>query len=1757
MAKKEELKVAILLALDEKKSISNINKAISRIEKSSALKKLNIRLNVDKALAGSIDNLNTALARTSKSILDITRLNGQLGSSAEKTSGSVIEKMAMWADAMTVLAVPFRVLQSGFQNIRDLDTAMVGLKKITNETADTYQKFLVNARNTADGIGVLTTDVIKSTTEWTKLGYSFRQAQQLAGQALVLQNVGDMSSAEEASRVLFSTIKGFGVEVDNQGKNVQRVVDVFNEVGNHLAISSAGIGEAMKQSASALHEGGNTMEEAVALIAAANSQIQDPASVGEGLRTVALRLRGISEEGEDLSGLIPALEAHFNQFGLTLKTDENKLKSTYEIFKDLSGVWGNLTDLQQSETLGLVAGSGQANVIASLLQNFDNAQGALASGLNSMGSAARENEKYLDSIEAKVNQFKNAVGDFWNASVGSDSVKALVDMATMGVETLKWLTDHIGTTNLVILALTTSFLKFSSAGQTFAKTASGLIPGFGLLGGKVDLLNKNIRVMNTALTMFPNTARAAGVSLNALRLSLIAARISAAALQATITLGLSVAITLIVQGIVSLVGHFNHAKQSQKEYFDNLQENISKSQENISTLEELNKKYREHIGTQEELTAIKQQMSDIMPNVIDHYDSEGNAVYKTAEQIDALIEKEKELNLARRRTLADTMSNRLEDTASEIQSNSKVVNKKRNDFDYNSAKVSALEYAQSFISKNNLDTLDKNSNEYVQKMEFLQSEIKRIFSEKGQYVSDTFLVNELLSNKGIVGAVEAARSELGKLNGTIQNATDKVAAGKNKFAEEFKSYNSLILDESKNTDKNARIFLDHFSSSFVDASSINKDNADEIVNQYKGFADEINAYIIDNKIDITTMIESGDKQGLLGIFTNLGVDINIAADAVDKFTGSLQSNQKQVAESFSMVDLFKQKNGELLAAITGPKDELKKLNQLIYDVSHGQSLNAEAVADLIFQYPQLAGYIKKTADGWTIEKTELKKLREEKLKKVKDDLENEKASTRATLQNSLARLQSYGIEIKAINNLNDAKNALKEINKKQAEVNAPKEPLLKTGLKVIDPVFDKMAAAHKGALNQSEQEIKQFIKLYEDYEAQVEAIQELISDPDFGNTKPGSKSAEVKDQLDATQAVINAINKQAKEQSELNKIMSERAKDFESQEQYQKAITETTNLLASQRKAIELLESANNSLEEERSGLQHSSGRNMTGWLDGQGEQSQEYINLYNSLSGNGQKILKEQFDKWKLFTQGIDANKQSIAGLNEELSQTEKSLSDTKLKYTTTYLDNQARKLEKIDYSMSVAEKTQAMYAEGTKEYNDQQNAQNKLLQDKINFLRSEVAWTEQRLAQGELTGEQINELNEYLKKNKLALLDAQKAQQDYYENWSKSVKSTAKEAMDTVEDYYEKQGKEAQKALDKSLDDYKDYINERKKLLHRGDEQEDFEASLGKLKEEKLGISKKIDVLSLDSSIEAQYKREQLEQELADKVEEISKLELDRKRDLRDQDYDDLLDKKEKDIQAAKDTVELAWQANLAADKYYSALKEAYLQENVDNMQNILLEFSENAQSYMDGIGRSIDRNLIEKMQDAQKFQSVSDSINKIEENPMKEVNRVQSIIDQMRANSQQWAQLTDSKERQKLADENRKLGDSIDAHRDEATGIWYDKYGNLLYHHKGGEAGIPGTSTRKWWDKLLKSNEVPAILKKGEVILDRPLNFIWDTVSRTVNGITQFASNASSAKGRAQTAFHFDKLIHVDKIENKADADYLLNELDRKFKQNGFVL
>mgnify|MGYP002585313166 FL=1 len=411
-----------------KNELSELTAQLSKVENPSQLKAVSQSFTQLKTTAAAAGNLGKSIFGTLKS--NFTNLSPLFGMGA-------------------MINTTIRGLKDMYSNVVDIDSAMTELKKVTNETDSAYSSFLSNASKRSVELGTTITDYVNSTSSFARLGYSMSEAKELAEVANVYSVVGDeISSIDEASSSVISTLKAFGI----QASDAMSIVDKFNEVGNRFAISSGGIGEALTRSASSMSAANNTLDESIALITAANTVVQDPARVGNAFKTISMRIRGatteLEEAGLETDGMAEStakLQAEIKALsGVDIMLDKDTFKSTYQIMDELSEKWKDLTDIQQASITELLAGKHQGNVMSSLMNNFDIARQALEVSMNSEGSAMEEHEKWMESIEAKVNQLKAAWEGLSNSFLSSGFVKGAVSGLTGLVQILDALINKIG-----------------------------------------------------------------------------------------------------------------------------------------------------------------------------------------------------------------------------------------------------------------------------------------------------------------------------------------------------------------------------------------------------------------------------------------------------------------------------------------------------------------------------------------------------------------------------------------------------------------------------------------------------------------------------------------------------------------------------------------------------------------------------------------------------------------------------------------------------------------------------------------------------------------------------------------------------------------------------------------------------------------------------------------------------------------------------------------------------------------------------------------------------------------------------------------------------------------------------------------------------------------------------------------------------------------------------------------------------------------
>lgn len=374
--------------------------------------------------------------------------------------------------------------KEGFNVVRELNTALTEMRKVSDETVQSLKDYQATTFDTADAVGTTAKQIQNSTADWMRLGESMNQAAESAKDANVLLNVSEFEGIDEATESLVSMSQAYK-DLDKMD-----IIDVLNNIGNNYSISTDGLATALKDSASALVTANNDLNEAVSLTTAGNAITQDPSKVGAGLRTISLRLVGteeakqeLSDLGEETDGMITTVSklrdtimdatkaASSDGKGFDILDSNGNYKSTYEIMQGLADLYDNI--VKKDKELGTnnlnllletIAGKNRANIAASILQNGDMLRSVYEDAQNSEGSAEKELNSYLDSIDGKMAQLENRAQEFWFKVIDSETIKNGIDLLST---LLKGATDFVDTVGLLPTILTgvVAELSFKNVGR--------------------------------------------------------------------------------------------------------------------------------------------------------------------------------------------------------------------------------------------------------------------------------------------------------------------------------------------------------------------------------------------------------------------------------------------------------------------------------------------------------------------------------------------------------------------------------------------------------------------------------------------------------------------------------------------------------------------------------------------------------------------------------------------------------------------------------------------------------------------------------------------------------------------------------------------------------------------------------------------------------------------------------------------------------------------------------------------------------------------------------------------------------------------------------------------------------------------------------------------------------------------------------------------------------------------------------------------
>ncbi|MBI6006001.1 phage tail tape measure protein [Clostridium perfringens] len=585
---------------------------------------------------------------------------------------NILGRMKDYFIGGSVITLSVGTLKEAFSTIQEVDTALTDFRKVTDLTKNEYSEFVDFANEKAKELSGSTSDFIQSTANFIQMGYrNVNEAKKLAEDSQIYMNVGELTQ-EQSTKSLITILKSFNLEASKSTE----ILDKTNQVANDFPITVAGLAGGMSRAGSVLKNASNDIDQSIALLTAANTSIQDPIRVSNGLKSIALNLEKVKMKAGKATPKLQDMMMTLTKGRVSLTDVNGEFKSTYQIIKDLGTVWndGTLKANEKALILQEVAGKHQANVLASLLSNAKDLDKIYEDSKNSAGSAYLENQRFMDSINGRLNALKeNAKGIFLDLS-NTDFLKGIISGINSGVSALRGLIKEFGAIPSVIslasasmTTLNTQFRKMAIDKNLFGigKIEELFISKQYGLNNKIKEqreLIKEIKLTKNAQLGLNKATLSYGVNLGKVKGSIIATkvelgllRVAATAAQAAISFGVGLVVSFAIEKLVTFIDKLHttreELKQLNADFFNSSKqanETISKAEEKYSKIKELQnqlantKNEQEKIELQSQLNKLQSEMVTLLPQTKNGLDSQNNAIANNNALIEESIRLKKE-----------------------------------------------------------------------------------------------------------------------------------------------------------------------------------------------------------------------------------------------------------------------------------------------------------------------------------------------------------------------------------------------------------------------------------------------------------------------------------------------------------------------------------------------------------------------------------------------------------------------------------------------------------------------------------------------------------------------------------------------------------------------------------------------------------------------------------------------------------------------------------------------------------------------------------------------------------------------------------------------------------------------------------------------------------------------------------------------------------------------------------------------------------
>lgn len=464
-------KTAFEGAFDSKLGIINLTKLNSKLKESS--------VDIGQVARGYQEMGQQGIQQFRQLTSTILSVNRNL----EKTK-TIFDKMKEtmrntinWGISSSIMNSFTGAVKKSYGYVRDLDKSLNNIRVVSNESADSMERFAIEANKSAKFLGSSTLDYTDAALIYYQQGLSGEDVIERTNATLKLANTTG-ESANQVSDYMTAIWNNF----DDGSKSLEYYADVLARLGADTASSSDEIAAGLEKFSSVAKTVGLSYEYATSALTTITATTRQSADVvGTALKTLFSRIQDLElgdtlEDGTTLGTYSEALE----KVGINIKDQNGELKKMDDILNEMGNKWNTLSNDQQVSLAQSVAGVRQYNQLMALMNNWNTGNDSDASMVNNLeraknaaGSLNKQQSLYLESVDAQLNKLQTSWEAVYKELFDVDTIKSFASALSDIAGLTKNIIGSLGGGKGVFMTILPTITQITSKDLT--KNLSGVI----------------------------------------------------------------------------------------------------------------------------------------------------------------------------------------------------------------------------------------------------------------------------------------------------------------------------------------------------------------------------------------------------------------------------------------------------------------------------------------------------------------------------------------------------------------------------------------------------------------------------------------------------------------------------------------------------------------------------------------------------------------------------------------------------------------------------------------------------------------------------------------------------------------------------------------------------------------------------------------------------------------------------------------------------------------------------------------------------------------------------------------------------------------------------------------------------------------------------------------------------------------------------------------------------------------------------------